>query len=173
MNTWVINIWLIFVVVFGCFDHWWKSDYDFMWCLSFVALKESGSVFSWGRNNINSLNLYLNILLDFSSKITSSGREPKLIYIRNKIKQSVNFVKISCGQKHSLLLSKERDIYEFGNNKYLQLTNNLITGRIKLKLKKNLLISWHILKKIFRSHFQIEESPFVWRMSLKKYKSPS
>jgi alpha-tubulin suppressor-like RCC1 family protein len=67
-----------------------------------MALTESGHVFSWGYNSYGQLG-HNNI------NITN---EPSLVLLSNKIP----IKKISCGLRHSLLLSREGHIYWFGNN---------------------------------------------------------
>jgi hypothetical protein len=77
-------------------------------CRHSLALTESGLVFSWGENIHGQL---------------GSGNEiyrekPKLIELEN-----ISIKKISCGQRHSLLLSNDGVIYAFGDNKFGQIGN--------------------------------------------------
>jgi hypothetical protein len=73
-----------------------------------MALTESGRVFSWGENSYGQLGTENEIYRE----------KPKLIEIKN-----VSFKKISCGQRHSLLLSNNGVIYAFGDNRCGQIGN--------------------------------------------------
>jgi tRNA A-37 threonylcarbamoyl transferase component Bud32 len=73
-----------------------------------MALTESGRVFSWGENSYGQLGNGNEIYRE----------KPKLIEFRN-----VSFKKISCGQRHSLLLSNDGLIYAFGDNRCGQIGN--------------------------------------------------
>lgn len=71
-----------------------------------LALSESGRVFSWGENFYGQL---------------GNGNEiyrenPNLIELEN-----ISIQKISCGQRHSLLLSNDGVIYAFGDNRFGQI----------------------------------------------------
>jgi alpha-tubulin suppressor-like RCC1 family protein len=81
-----------------------------------MALTEGGHVFSWGSNYFGQLGQ--NKLLSFLGNIQN---KPKFLEIKNSSKINVIFVKIICGLRHSLLLSKDGNIYAFGNNTYKQL----------------------------------------------------
>jgi hypothetical protein len=65
-----------------------------------MALTESGRVFSWGSNKYGQL----------GNGNTVDSNMPKLVELN-----SVMVERISCGKWHSLLLSKDGDIYAFGN----------------------------------------------------------
>jgi hypothetical protein len=68
-----------------------------------MALTESGRVFSWGSNRSGQLGHSNN--KEFISK-------PTIVSLYDKI----SIKKISCGQSHSLLLSRDKHIYWFGWN---------------------------------------------------------
>ncbi len=89
-----------------------------------LALTESGRVFSWGENSHGQLGTNNEIYRD----------KPKPIEIQN-----VTFKKISCGQRHSLLLSNEGEIYAFGDNKFGQIgsgAKEMQTKPVKLTYRK-------------------------------------
>jgi alpha-tubulin suppressor-like RCC1 family protein len=70
-----------------------------------LALTESGCVYSWGNNNWGQLGVGDN-----------ENREiPTLVILKDIIIE-----KISCGPKHSLLLSRDGDIYAFGKKTFKQ-----------------------------------------------------
>ena len=68
-----------------------------------LALTESGRVFSWGSNEYKQLGVSYNSL--------KKSNKPILIEMNEIIIE-----KISCGRNHNLLLSREGDIYVFGDN---------------------------------------------------------
>ena len=68
-----------------------------------LALTESGRVFSWGSNKYKQLGVSDNSL--------KKSNKPILIEMNEIIIE-----KISCGPNHNLLLSREGDIYVFGDN---------------------------------------------------------
>jgi alpha-tubulin suppressor-like RCC1 family protein len=67
-----------------------------------MALTESGHVFSWGLNSSGQMGL----------ENTNKANKPSIVSLSIKIP----IKKISCGREHSLLLSRDGDIYWFGNN---------------------------------------------------------
>jgi alpha-tubulin suppressor-like RCC1 family protein len=67
-----------------------------------MALTESGRVFSWGDNRRRQLGLINDEL----------SNKPSELLLNNEI----SIKKISCGYEHSLLLSRDGDIYWFGIN---------------------------------------------------------
>jgi hypothetical protein len=73
-----------------------------------MALTESGRVFSWGYNSIGQL----------GQGNTINSNIPELIEMKE-----IKIIKISCGLRHSLLLSNNGDIYTFGDNDRGQLGN--------------------------------------------------
>jgi len=91
-----------------------------------MALTERGNVYSWGSNKYGQLGLKIS---------NSSSNIPKLIKI------NVIFKKISCGDAHSLLLSRDGDIYAFGSNQFGQLGDDKDQSETPLKLNnKNIFI---------------------------------
>jgi hypothetical protein len=66
-----------------------------------MALTESGHVYSWGFNGYGQL----------GNGNTVDSNTPKLVELNSVIVE-----RISCGQWHSLLLSKDGAIYAFGDN---------------------------------------------------------
>lgn len=72
-----------------------------------MALTESGEVFSWGYNGDGQLG------------IGNNDNQNKPIRVINLY--SVNITKIAAGDRHSLLLSSNGEIYTFGRNHYGQL----------------------------------------------------
>ncbi len=88
-----------------------------------MALTESCHVFSWGRN-------------PWFTIFGNNANKPKLIEIKNNIEMKVTFAKISCGRNHSLLLSRNGDIYAFGKNSFAQLGNDgYLTPNIEIEEK--------------------------------------
>jgi hypothetical protein len=83
-----------------------------------MALTESGRVFSWGRNDCGHL----------GHNNQNNSNEPTIVSLSYEIR----IEKISCGFRHSLLLSQNGDIYWFGNNVY----EGQITPK-KLKINEN------------------------------------
>jgi alpha-tubulin suppressor-like RCC1 family protein/tRNA A-37 threonylcarbamoyl transferase component Bud32 len=104
-----------------------------------MALTECGHVFSWGSNSDGQLGINkLEQLFSRLLKIETQSNIPKLIEIKDDSKLDVVFVKLCCGQNHSILLSREGDIYTFGNNEFGQIGNGECGKRYspcKLKLK--------------------------------------
>jgi hypothetical protein len=68
-----------------------------------LALTESGRVFSWGSNDFGQLG---------QNKTEDIVNEPSIVLLSTKIP----IKKISCGQSHSLMLSRDAHIYWFGRN---------------------------------------------------------
>jgi alpha-tubulin suppressor-like RCC1 family protein len=73
-----------------------------------MALTESGHVFSWGHNGFGQLGFGDNL----------NRCKPKMIELNG-----ILIEKISCGPSHSLLLSRDKDIYAFGENDAGQVGN--------------------------------------------------
>jgi hypothetical protein len=71
-----------------------------------MALTECGHVYSWGWNEFGQLGI----------GNTVDSNEPKLVAVIDENKCNVFIEKISCGSKHSLLLSSDGYIYAFGRN---------------------------------------------------------
>jgi alpha-tubulin suppressor-like RCC1 family protein/serine/threonine protein kinase len=79
-----------------------------------LALTESGNVFGWGLNDCGQLG-YLN--KEFLAR-------PQLVPVKDESMNNIMVKKISCGFKHSLLLTENGDIYAFGSNNLGQLGNS-------------------------------------------------
>jgi hypothetical protein len=90
-----------------------------------LALNENKQVFSWGDNDCGQLG---------TGEESGCQDQPKLIERTNNL----SIHKISCGYKHSLLLTTDGDIYSCGSNSYSELGFEKIgkTNKI-LKLKSN------------------------------------
>ncbi len=71
-----------------------------------MLLTESGRVFCWGYNNFDNLDI----------EAIFQSKTPKLIELND-----IAIDKISCGQNHSLLLTKGGVIYAFGYNNFGQI----------------------------------------------------
>jgi RCC1 and BTB domain-containing protein len=56
--------------------------------------------------------------------------KPKLIKVKSERNLNVFITKISCGSIHSLLLSRDGDIYAFGENNCGQIGNNCFTNQL-------------------------------------------
>jgi RCC1 and BTB domain-containing protein len=82
-----------------------------------LALTKSGKCYSWGCNSSGHLGN--------GTRIDSN--KPKLINTLNKIK----IIKISCGYKHSLVLTNCGDLYGFGHNFYGQIGCGNTTDQLK------------------------------------------
>jgi alpha-tubulin suppressor-like RCC1 family protein len=76
-----------------------------------LALTKSSHVFSWGLNDKGQL----------GNGEGEDSNVPKVVKVEDENKKSVICTKISCGSKHSLLLSSDGEIYAFGNNEFGQL----------------------------------------------------
>jgi hypothetical protein len=70
-----------------------------------MALTKSGRVFGWGNNIYGQL--------DRNNNNNDNGNKPSIVLLSNK---NTRIQKISCGEYHSLLLSRDGDIYWFGFN---------------------------------------------------------
>jgi hypothetical protein len=80
-----------------------------------MALTESGRVFSWGNNDYRQLGfLYI-----------GNSNVPQMIEL------NVSVIKVSCGASHTLLLSKDGNIYAFGDSDCGQIGNGNIDVRRK------------------------------------------
>jgi alpha-tubulin suppressor-like RCC1 family protein len=95
-----------------------------------MALTECGHVYSWGYNDCGQLGI----------GNTENSNEPKFVAVVEENKCNVFIEKISCGSKHSLLLSSDGNIYAFGGNYSGELgnqkeENELSPHRIKLGTK--------------------------------------
>jgi hypothetical protein len=95
-----------------------------------MALTECGHVYSWGDNEFGQLGI----------GNTVSSNEPKFVAVIDENKCDVFIEKISCGSRHSLLLSNDGNIYAFGRNKDGELgnqkeKNELSPHRIKIETK--------------------------------------
>ncbi|XP_063817684.1 probable E3 ubiquitin-protein ligase HERC4 isoform X1 [Pseudophryne corroboree] len=73
-----------------------------------LALNDKGQVFSWGLTKDGQIGIHV---------IEECVRVPRNI----KSLSDIHIVQVSCGHHHSLALSKESDIYVWGDNRYGQL----------------------------------------------------
>jgi alpha-tubulin suppressor-like RCC1 family protein len=90
-----------------------------------MALTESGRVYSWGHKAVGNLGIESNRSFD--------NRRPNPVSIEDHL-----IVKISCGHSHGLLLTKNGEVYAFGNNKCGQIgigsyENQSIPKRLEMK----------------------------------------
>jgi RCC1 and BTB domain-containing protein len=83
-----------------------------------MALTEEGHIYSWGCNEFGQLGIDKSSELFRKLKISN---EPKLVKVKDKDKNRILFEKISCGKSHSLMLSRDGNIYVIGNNEFGQL----------------------------------------------------
>jgi hypothetical protein len=95
-----------------------------------MALTECGHVYSWGHNGFGQLGI----------GNTVHSNEPKFVAVTDENKCNVFIEKISCGSRHSLLLSSDGYIYAFGRNSDGELgnqkeENELSPHRIKIETK--------------------------------------
>jgi alpha-tubulin suppressor-like RCC1 family protein len=96
-----------------------------------MVLTECGHVYSWGDNQFGQLGI------EESEETYNMFRtrrlkeiRPKLIKVKSESNPNVFITKISCGSTHSLLLSRDRDIYAFGHNNCGQIGNNCFTNQL-------------------------------------------
>ncbi|XP_072351447.1 probable E3 ubiquitin-protein ligase HERC4 [Scyliorhinus torazame] len=81
------------------------------------ALSLSGAVFGWGRNNRGQLGL----------KDTEDRYEPNHV----KLLERKKTIHISCGEEHTVVLTKDGLVYTFGAGSYGQLGHNSTKDEIK------------------------------------------
>jgi hypothetical protein len=92
-----------------------------------MALTECGHVFSWGDNTRGQLGFQDNNMVSY---------KPSLVIFNSDI----SVKKISCGYSHSLLLTRDGDIYWFGDNASERLT---IPKRLSINANKFIDIATH------------------------------
>jgi alpha-tubulin suppressor-like RCC1 family protein len=78
-----------------------------------MALTKDGNVYSWGNNSWGQL----------GNGNTHNSNVPNLIEFRDSYNNKIEIKDISCGRRHSLLLTTAGDIYAFGDNEFGQLGN--------------------------------------------------
>lgn len=69
-----------------------------------IALMDTGEAFSWGKGSNGELGLGSAKNYDLPQRITCNSTKP------------ICFTSVSCGSKHSALLSGFGQVYAFGNN---------------------------------------------------------
>jgi alpha-tubulin suppressor-like RCC1 family protein len=96
-----------------------------------MALTDCGHVYSWGDNDCGQLGLeYTECSHNLFKTRSFKEKDPKIVNIKTENNDSVYIMKISCGSAHSLLLSKDGNIYSFGNNKFGQIGNNNLRNQL-------------------------------------------
>jgi alpha-tubulin suppressor-like RCC1 family protein len=90
-----------------------------------MALTYCGHVYSWGDNESGQLGLENNeeTYNMFRTRRLKENK-PKQIKVKSESNPNVFITKISCGSTHTLLLSRDGDIYPFGRNTCGQIGNN-------------------------------------------------
>jgi hypothetical protein len=90
----------------------------------FLALTEKGCVYSWGSNEFGQC----------GQPRDKSTDEPEHIELYfNDVHIFIN--NVCCGKNHSLLLSKEGDLYSFGNNDFGQLGKKSTEFNLKIEVE--------------------------------------
>ncbi len=91
-----------------------------------MAMTESGLAFSWGNNDFDQLGI----------GNTNKAYRPTLVFMNH----NVLLKKISCGLNFSLFLSRDQNLYVFGDNKTGKLgtgfANEKQISPLKLKIAK-------------------------------------
>jgi alpha-tubulin suppressor-like RCC1 family protein len=96
-----------------------------------MALTDCGHVYSWGYNYFGQLGLeYTEGSHNLFKTRSFKEKEPKIVNINPENNDSVFITKISCGSHHSLLLSKDGNIYSFGYNEFGQIGNNNLRNQL-------------------------------------------
>ena len=122
----------------------------------FLALNQSGEVYSWGCNLYGQLGRNQNVNDKLSQK-------PTVIQDLNSI------VQVQAGFRHSLALDKEGSIYSWGHNEYGELGNNSTKDRFTPQKIQNL----PKIKKIIASHdysLALDENNNLWTWGENLYK---
>lgn len=102
-----------------------------------MVLTDKGRVFSWGSNKYGQLGIGKNsVIFNRSVPHKEFSNIPKIVGIKNNGKHAL-VSKISCGSEHSLLLTRDGDIFVCGNNSWGQLglgLDNTKTQNLPIKL---------------------------------------
>jgi alpha-tubulin suppressor-like RCC1 family protein len=107
----------------------------------FIALDKDGKIYGMGDDSFGQLGLgtfteqreqYMKL---YSNFVERRERLPKLIEIPEKVK------KIVCGENHTLVLSEYGNVYAFGYNRYLQLSNDNLYRQGVIGINKPTLIA--------------------------------
>lgn len=107
----------------------------------FIALDNNGVVYGMGDDSFGQLGLEnYTKEREFQMKMYNNfverrERVPKLIKMPEKVK------KIVCGENHTLALTVNGNIYGFGNNRFLQLSNDVLYRKQVIGLNKPTLIN--------------------------------
>ena len=106
----------------------------------FIAVDKEGKVYGMGDDSFGQLGLgtftdqreqYMKM---YSNFIERRERLPKLIEIPEKVK------KVVCGENHTLALTEHGNVYGFGYNRFLQLSNDPLYRQGLLGLNKPTII---------------------------------
>ncbi len=131
-----------------------------------MALTDCGHVYSWGENEFGQLGLEESEETCYTYRARRLKEiRPKLIIVKSESNPNVFVTKISCGLAHSLLLSRDGDIYAFGRNNCGQIGNNCkINQLIPHKLYSS--VKFIDIATHFRYHISIavsvEKTFYVW-----------
>jgi alpha-tubulin suppressor-like RCC1 family protein len=119
-----------------------------------IALTSDGKAHSWGRNHHGQLGISCHKDLNAPHVINIPG---------------ILFKKVSCGAKHSLLLSENGSIYAFGSNEYYQLARKeKADSNVPIKIESSFIfteISAHFESELSVAKSEVQNQLFVWGKS--------
>ncbi len=88
-----------------------------------MAIDASGACYSWGSNNYSQCGI-----VDEKGSFAHQIDDPQCIEI---LRDDVQILSASCGASHSLLLSKDGDVYGMGSNKQGELGLDFVSTQLQ------------------------------------------